>query len=54
MTLSYLEWLETILKDCPRALDIRGGSFCKFPDGKRGYCTFRYCPRREDLVKNGV
>ena len=49
--MDYATWLETISKDCPRALDVQGGSFCKCEDDMRGYCSFAVCPRREDLVK---
>jgi len=44
MATSYKDWLE-LQMFCPRAMSARGGSFCRFPDGKKGYCDYRGCPR---------
>ena len=41
---SYQDW-ELMQGTCKRQILARGGSFCRFPDGKKGYCVFRGCPR---------
>ena len=44
--ITYQEWQATIEKGCPDAvMAMQGGSFCRLPDGSRGYCGFSWCQR---------
>jgi hypothetical protein len=52
--MDYSQWKDQIEKDCPQAINVRGGSLCRVDEHKRGYCGFGWCPRRPDLVKNGI
>ena len=41
---SYREW-EEMQRTCQRSITVRGGAKCRYPDGRRGYCVYRGCPR---------
>jgi hypothetical protein len=47
--MDYQTWLETVSRQCPRAVNVRGGAYCRDPNARvKNYCDFERCPRRTD------
>ena len=40
----FLEWLETVAFNCPKAMNVRGGAMCRGPNNSRDYCSYDRCP----------
>ena len=45
--MKYLDWLESISRNCPRAVNVRGGAMCR--QGRiLEYCDLKKCPRVDE------